>query len=420
MSFNKLSYHKGDALTLPKGWEIKYLGEVCEKISRGISPKYVEKKGVIVLNQKCIRDHKINFQPSRKHDEVNKGVNDDKYIRIGDVLVNSTGEGTLGRVAQVRDLPNERVTVDSHISIVRPLKDKFFLDFFGWAMIFIENEIENSGAGASGQTELARTVLENNFKIAFPQSLPEQQRIVSILDECFSAIERSRNNAEQNLKNAKELFESYLQGVFENKGEGWEEYRFEDLCDLITCGVASTPKYVDESAGVPFLSAQNVRDGEVVLDKYRYISKQFHQELTKKNKPSKGDILYSRVGSKFGEAGVVEHDFEFSVYVSLTLIKPKPNKLNNYYLKYYLNSPLIKAIAKKSISSSGVPNLNVKEVREFPIKCPSILIQNKIVNEIEMVSTETKRLEAIYQKKIDDLEELKKSILQKAFSGGLN
>jgi len=221
------------------------------------------------------------------------------------------------------------------------------------------------------------------------------------------------------MKNAREIFDSYLQGVFENKDKNCEERKLDEVCHLITCGVAATPKYVDENEGIPFLSAQNVRDGEVILDKYRYISKSFHKELTKKNKPAKGDILYSRVGSKFGEAGVVEHEFEFSVYVSLTLIKPIPNKLNNYYLKYYLNSPCIKSLAIKSISSSGVPNLNVKDVREFPIKLPSISKQEKIVNKIEVLSKKIKQLENIYQQKLTTLYELKKSILEKAFTGEL-
>jgi type I restriction enzyme S subunit len=161
--------------------------------------------------------------------------------------------------------------------------------------------------------------------------------------------------------------------------QGWKEIKMVDACELITCGVASTPIYVDEKIGVPFLSAQNVRDGEVVLDKYSFISKEFHQKLTSKNKPSKGDILYSRVGAKYGEAGVVEHDFEFSVYVSVTLIRPKKHLLNNYFLKNYLNSPRIKDIAKKSISSSGVPNLNVNSVRDFLVPIPPLPEQQRIV-----------------------------------------
>ena len=99
----------------------------------------------------------------------------------------------------------------------------------------------------------------------------------------------------------------------------------------------------------------------------------------------KGDILYSRVGAKFEEAGVVEHDFDFSVYVSLTLIRPIAEKINNYFFKYYLNSPIVKGLAKKSISSSGVPNLNVNDVREFPVKYPSLAMQKQIVNQIETI-----------------------------------
>jgi len=215
------------------------------------------------------------------------------------------------------------------------------------------------------------------------------------------------------------LFESHLNEVFTKLGEGWEENELVDVCDLITCGVAATPKYVDENEGIPFLSAQNVRDGEVVLDKYRHISKEFHQELTKKNKPAKGDILYSRVGSKFGEAGVVEHEFEFSVYVSVTLIKPTKNKLDSYFLKHYLNSPFVKSLALKSISSSGVPNLNVKDVRGFPIKYPTISEQKEIVNQLNSLREETQRLEALYSRKIAALDELKKALLHRAFSGEL-
>ncbi len=141
--------------------------------------------------------------------------------------------------------------------------------------------------------------------------------------------------------------------------------------------------------------------------------------MTKKNKPQKGDILYSRVGAKFGEAGVVEHDFEFSVYVSVTLIRPLAEKLNAYYFKYYLNSPMIKSLAKSSITSSGVPNLNVKSVREFPIFYPSLKKQLHIVNEIRNLEKATSYIINKYELKAQNLEELKKSILQKAFAGEL-
>src|SRR5450759_1250569 len=204
-------------------WEIKKLGEVCTFLNRGISPKYVDTKGVCVLNQKCIRDHFVSYEQSRRHDSLIKPVGPERFIKVGDVLVNSTGTGTLGRVAQVRNSPKEPTTVDSHVTIVRPKAGMFYPDFFGYMLILIEEAIKEAGEGCGGQTELARSALAEKFFVNFPRSLPDQQRIVSILDETFASIVKAKANAEQNLKNSKELFEIYLQSVFADKGDEWEE-----------------------------------------------------------------------------------------------------------------------------------------------------------------------------------------------------
>lgn len=205
------------------GWKLATLGDVCDLINRGISPKYLEKGGVCVLNQKCIRDHVVNYDLARRHDVTAKKINEERFIRIGDVLVNSTGTGTLGRVAQIRQELKEPTTVDSHVTIVRPKSNIFFQDFFGYMLIFIEDSIKAAGEGCGGQTELAKSVLANNFTVAYPTSLVEQQRIVAILDEAFEAIAAARANAAQNRQNAKALFESYLQSVFSQRGDGWAE-----------------------------------------------------------------------------------------------------------------------------------------------------------------------------------------------------
>lgn len=406
---------------MKQGWEKMKLGEVCDFISRGVSPKYIESAGLMVLNQKCIRNHVINYSLGKFHDKNTKPISNERLVQVGDVLVNSTGTGTLGRVAQVVDKVTS--TVDSHITIVRPRKDIFYLPFFGKAMISIEKEIAKGGEGCGGQTELSRNKLKDEYYVTFPKSLPEQKRIVAILDEAFAAIEKAKANAEKNLRNAKELFESYLNGVFDpstrsgqGTGEDWEEKLLDDVCDLITCGVAARPEYVEN--GVPFLSAKNVKDGKVVWSGYNYVSSKTHKDLTKNNKPLKGDLLYTRVGS-FGEAAVIEDEIEFSIFVSLTLIKVDTKALNNYFLKYYLNSPIIKKLAKASISGTGVGNLNVGSVRKFPISLPSLEVQLNIIKKLDALKEESQKLESIYQSKINDLDELKKSILQKAFSGEL-
>jgi type I restriction enzyme S subunit len=173
-------------------WKTANLGEVCEMINRGISPKYIDEGGICVINQKCIRNHTINTCLARRHNLTAKLVNPERYIKVGDVLVNSTGTGTLGRVAQVRREPNEPTTVDTHVTIVRPHPGIFFNDFFGYMLVRIENEIASSGEGASGQTELARCTIAEKFRVSFPLSVSEQKRIVAILDEAFEGlIERS-------------------------------------------------------------------------------------------------------------------------------------------------------------------------------------------------------------------------------------
>ncbi len=395
-------------------WEMKRLSEVSEIVNggtpkTGVSEYWNGKHLWITPAEMGKRQSPFVDNTERKLSDAGLKNSSAQLLPLNSVILSS--RAPIGHLV----INTKPMATNQGCKGIIPSPNLFFVYLYYY--LYHNVDLLNSlGTGATFK-ELSGGKLKE-IPIPLPP-LPEQHRIVAILDKACAAIARAKENAEKNLANARELFESYLQGVFANPGDGWVEKKLEELCDLITCGVAATPQYVNETEGVPFLSAQNVRDGEVVLDKYRYISKQFHQELTKKNKPAKGDVLYSRVGSKFGEAGVVQHDFEFSVYVSLTLIKPKSEKLNNYYLKYYLNSPPIKSLAKKSISSSGVPNLNVKDVREFPIKCPSISIQKKTVNQIKILSAQTKKLESIYQQKLADLDELKKSILDKAFKGEL-
>ena len=178
-------------------WEVKTLGEVCEMIKRGIAPKYSEQEGLCVINQKCVRDHLIDFSLSRRHEFEKKKVPEERIVKIGDVLVNSTGVGTLGRVAQIREETEEAATVDTHVTIVRPIPGKFYLDFFGYMLVMIEEEIKTSGEGASGQTELARKTLSEKFHVKYPNSIAEQERIVGILDEAFEGIAAATAQAEK-------------------------------------------------------------------------------------------------------------------------------------------------------------------------------------------------------------------------------
>ncbi|OYD96889.1 hypothetical protein CDG76_09050 [Nostoc sp. 'Peltigera membranacea cyanobiont' 210A] len=139
---------------IPEGWKVSSIGNLSEVITRGITPKYDSESKNIVLNQKCIRNYQINFEFARQH---HSQVSEHKKIRFGDVLINSTGIGTLGRVAQV--LANcEDLTVDTHITIVRP-KVELEKHFFGVALENLQDYFDTLGEGATGQTELKRQLL---------------------------------------------------------------------------------------------------------------------------------------------------------------------------------------------------------------------------------------------------------------------
>lgn len=149
---------------IPEGWDVSTLGAVCSYLNRGISPKYIDLGGVLVLNQKCIRDFSIDFSKARRHDVAQKKI-DGRALELGDVVVNSTGVGTLGRVAQVRRLA-ETTIVDSHVTVVRsgPSINPMYLGGF---MSMKQPEIEAMGEGSTGQTELSRTKL-GELKILLP------------------------------------------------------------------------------------------------------------------------------------------------------------------------------------------------------------------------------------------------------------
>ncbi len=193
--------------------------------------------------------------------------------------------------------------------------------------------------------------------------------------------------------------------------EKWDVKPFKEITDVLKCGVASTPKYVEE--GIPFLSAQNVKGGKVSLEKYNFVSEDYHKDLTKKVKPQKGDILYTRVGAGIGNAAIVDFDMEFSVYVSLTLIRMK-NELSSEFYKYLLNSPIYQRKAKVDLyAGGGVPNLNVKVVEKFPMVIPPLEEQLKIV---EILKHHDCRIESELNF-LSNLKVIKQGLMQQLLTG---
>lgn len=185
---------------LPDGWKRKKLGEVVDFLSRGISPKYVESSGLKILNQKCIRNGLISLAQSRLTANQTK-IPHDKYLQLYDVVVNSTGAGTLGRIAQVINI-DQNITVDTHVSIIRANREAMSPVLLGFAIKSQEELITNMGKGSTNQLELSRNDLRDLVEIIVPNLALQNQfdeliepglKLISTLTKQNAQLEAARD-----------------------------------------------------------------------------------------------------------------------------------------------------------------------------------------------------------------------------------
>lgn len=185
------SFEDSELGEIPSGWRCSPLTERAIYLSRGISPAYCEEGGVLVLNQKCIRDSRVSFDKARRHDTTRKQIIG-RELRRFDALVNSTGVGTLGRVAMMPTC-QEEVVVDSHVTVVRGSnnQESFFISS---TLLNRQVEIEALGEGSTGQTELSRAVL-GSLPVIFPSS----QLISAYFDSAYAIQDKMEKNEEASI-----------------------------------------------------------------------------------------------------------------------------------------------------------------------------------------------------------------------------
>ncbi len=181
---------------IPGGWRQGTIGEISSYLNRGVSPKYDDSSQNTVINQRCIRHGRLNMAFARTHSTK---VPADKYVRFGDILINSTGEGTLGRATQVYTTVPD-CTVDSHVTMVRP-GEGVNLDYLGLSVIGMQSRLSVSGVGSTGQTELGRDVIANMpvlipprmVQDKFSQLVAPMRRQAITLDEMNIILTRTRD-----------------------------------------------------------------------------------------------------------------------------------------------------------------------------------------------------------------------------------
>lgn len=182
---------------IPQGWEVKKLGDISSYINRGITPTYDQEGDSVVINQKCVRDQRLSLEPARKQ---SKAVPNEKWVCFGDVLINSTGVGTLGRVAQVYE-HLENYTVDTHVTIARAERG-VDVDFYGCCLLSLKVTFERLGVGATGQTELGRTAI-SDIDLAIPPIRLQRQFGIAVRGMRLAAETYAKKI--QNLRRTRDL-----------------------------------------------------------------------------------------------------------------------------------------------------------------------------------------------------------------------
>ena len=246
--------------------------------------------------------------------------------------------------------------------------------------------------------------------------IPEQKRIVAILDEAFTGITTAVANTEKNLANARELFESYLNSVFLKGAHVWTRRRLEEVCEKITVGHVGSMAQRYKPEGIPLLRSQNIRPFRVDLENVVYIDEEFHSEL-KKSALKPGDLGIVRTGYP-GTAAVIPDTLPISNCSDLVIVRPGDQVLSPF-LALVFNSTFGKQTVAGVLVGAAQKHFNVTAAKAALVPIPSREEQARVVIESSEVRQECEKLESICQQKLKVLAELKQSLLQKSFSGEL-
>ena len=409
---------------MKKGWQTKGLGELCE-IELGRTPARANgaywdenrETNNVWLSIADLLNAEDNVVSESREYVSDKGAAICKLVPKGTLLVSF--KLTLGRLAFAgRDVFTNEAIAALTIFNERELSKEFLfycLTFFDWVKA-AENDVKLKGM------TLNKAKLKV-LPVSFP-TLPEQQRIVKLLDEAFEGLATAKANAEKNLQNARALFESHLQSVFTQRGPGWAEKRLSDVCDFLNGFAFKSGDVVAES------QTQLVRMGNLYgnhLDLNRnpvFYPDSFATEHSR-YVLEEGDIIISLTGTTGKE------DYGFAVSVpdcGHTLLmnqrimkfdEIKRDKIDDGYLLHYLRSRCFLDILYPTANGTRQANLSSVAMKLLPVPLPPLKEQKNIAAILDDLRQETQRLARIYEQKLAALDALKKSLLHQAFNGEL-
>jgi len=394
---------------MSKDWEIRKLKDIGIT-QTGTTPPTKDKSNYgNYINFVKPAHFNINGTIDTSKDGLSEaGLKKGRLIEKDSVLMVCIG-ATIGKTA-LCEIP---VSCNQQINSFTPNKNlcsKFFYYILS-SSAFYKKVID---ASSQATLPLLNKSKWESLEVSFPESLEEQKKIVKILDKTFEAIEKAKINIEKNIQNAKELFDSRLNEIFSQKGDGWEEKTIKEITTLLGDGLHGTPKYLDNGEYY-FINGNNLNDGQIVFkDRTKRVS---FTEYQKYKKDLTDRTVFVSINGTLGNVAFYNNEKvilgKSACYFNLI------ENVNKYFIKYFIKSPIFIKYAHSNATGATIKNVSLKTMRELKVNLPTENEQNLIVKKLDKLSEQTKQLEQKYQQKLNNLEELKKSILEKAFSGEL-
>jgi type I restriction enzyme S subunit len=303
--------------------------------------------------------------------------------------------------------------ITGNAMVVRPRIESIRMDFLSY--YFMGGIDLSSVITGAAQPQITRKSL-NPVLFRYPP-LPEQERIVAILDEAFEAIDTAIANTEKNLVNARELFESYLNQVLMDVASKTPIQSLSSLTELIVDCLHKTAPTQD--TGIPSIRTPNIGKGSLLLDGVKRVSEETYKLWSRRAEPQPGDLIMAREAPA-GNVGVIPPGKKVCLGQRTLLIRPDTQKVHSTFLAYLLLHPTIQKRLLSHSKGATVQHVNMKDIRMLPLSAlPAIEEQQRLADRIQSSATAIEQLESVCVSKLDGMESLKQSILQKAFSGEL-
>lgn len=398
---------------MKNNWQTKKLGEICNISSGNSAPQKEEffKNGAhYFFRTSDVGNIHIGIIFESRDKLNDKGIKNLTLFKKNTILFPKSGASTF---LNHRVILGSDGYVSSHLATIKA-KEEILIDKFLFYFLILINA-KTLVQDQNYPSLQIRSI--QNINISFPGIL-EQKRIVEILDKSIERLEKVKENTEKNLKNSKELFESYLNNIFSNPKKDWEKKELGEICDFVRGPFGgSLKKSIFKKEGYVVYEQQHAIYNQFTDVRYFIDENKFNEMRRFKLEP--GDLIMSCSGT-MGKIAIAPIDLKKGI-INQALLKLSPHSnLNNKFLKLWMESGVFQNDLKFYTKGAAIKNVvSVKILKEIKLSIPCIEEQKLIVKKTEEFSEKTKRLEEIYKKKLEDIEELKKSILNKAFSGEL-